>query len=156
MAYPTQCVINPLLPAIPTYTRLEQNSVMDMTVISLSSSNWVSVDEPHTSAFNVDSCQCGVYICMLACTSWPVQSVQLVTCNTHRYCLNMCLLSCPFRLLHWASTSNSETSLKRCQWREREMTAAETWDERATALHCHVLLLCSTMFYIHLVISGVV
>ena len=61
-----------------------------------------------------------------------------VTATTCAYC------PVPFHLPYWASMSNSETLLERHQWRERETTAAETWDERATTL-CHLGVAISLM-----------
>jgi len=70
-----------------------------------------------------------------------------ITATTCAYC------PAPFCLVHWASMSNSETTLERHWQMERERTATETRDEEP--LHCTTYMRCylahPTVFYSHLV-----
>jgi len=81
--------------------------------------------------------------------SWSLVSsaVIAITCV---YC------PAPFRLLHWASMSNSETTLERCQQREisGKTMAAETRTKEP--LHCTTctLLPCSCSLYDALHLPG--
>ena len=74
---------------------------------------WVRVSEPHTSALNVEFCLYGTYVHRSvrhdrpSRLNWSLLSLT-VTATTCAYC------PAPFRLLHGASMSNSETTHEQC------------------------------------------